>query len=194
MSDRQLRHFCRNKNCRTKLLAPTDNHHHAFCTKGCFKRFYTRRCKVCEKELPQEASPQRNCCRSAECRANFRKYRHAYVFGEVDERSARKTGLKNALKDDRAGGIVAGPPLSDFSLWAATLDPPKPQKPVDKSWRMNRQPGDIAAEWEANELKRREAEDAQYVAYDEEWMRKTPLDASGNYPLRTPENGWDPPR
>src|SRR5262245_6948352 len=183
MSDRKLRHFCRNKNCRTKLAAPTDNEHKAFCTPSCHEQFYRRRCKVCEKELPREASPQRNCCRSKECRANYRKFRHVYVFRKVDERSAHFTGLLSALEAPLAR-IIAGPPLSSFSLWAATLPDLKPRAPVAKPWRMHKQPGDLAAEWTANELKRREADDAQYVAEDEEWMRTTPPDASGNYPLR----------
>jgi hypothetical protein len=173
LSDRQLRHFCRNKNCRTKLAVPTDNHHKAFCCLDCYTRFYKRRCKVCEKELPVEASAQRNCCRSAKCRADFRKYRHIYVFRKVDERSAHFTGVKSGLCGPR---LVAGPPLSAFSLWAATLPDPKPQKPVDRSWRLDRQPGDLAAEWTAFEMARREVEDAQYVAEDEERLRHLTID------------------
>lgn len=181
MSDRQLRHFCRNKNCRTKLAVPTDNEHRAFCTEGCFNQFYRRRCKVCEKELPREASAQRNCCRSAKCRADFRKFRHSYAFGKVDARSAHLTGLKNPL-----ASVVAGPSLSDFSLWAATLPAPRPSRPpATPNWHMDRQPGALAAEWARRELARREADDVQYIVDDEEWMRTTPLDSSENYPLRT---------
>jgi hypothetical protein len=185
-----LRHYCRNKDCRTKLEVPTDNHHRAFCSRDCYKRFYRLKCFVCEKDLPKPKA----LCSGRDCRIDYRKFRHTYDFGQspakrkTDARSAHFTGLKNPL-----ARVVAGPSLSDFSLWAATLEDPKPSRSVVKpNWNMDRQPGDLAAEWEANEWKRREAEDAQYIAYDEEWMRKTPLDASGNYPLRTPENGWNP--
>jgi hypothetical protein len=54
-------------------------------------------------------------------------------------------------------------------------------------WQLHRQPGDLAAAWTARELAAREAEDEQYVKRDEEWMRRTPLDSSGNYPLRPRE-------
>jgi hypothetical protein len=167
------------------LAVPTDNHHKAFCTPDCYNRFYTRRCKVCEKELPREASPQRNCCRSGKCQADFRKYRHTYTFGKVDAKSPCGTGAKSAVTDDRAYRIVAGPELSDFALWAGTLPDPKPQRPAaDKSWRMDRRPGDLAAEWTASELVRREAEDVRYVAEDEARLQSEPVDASGNYALQ----------
>jgi hypothetical protein len=29
------RHRCRNQRCRSKLPAPVENEHHAFCTRGC---------------------------------------------------------------------------------------------------------------------------------------------------------------
>src|SRR5262249_27804493 len=179
-----LRHYCRR--CRTKLEVPTDNHHKAFCTPDCHSAFYTRRCKVCEKELPPEASPQRNCCRSKACQGDFRGYRHAYVLlppiCKVDAKSACGTGAKSADNGPRPYRIIAGPPLSDFALWAALLpDPKPPQKPADKSWRLDRQPGELAAEWTASELARREADDAQYVAEDEERLRAD-LTAGGGVP------------
>jgi hypothetical protein len=36
-----LRHQCRK--CRTKLAAPVENLHHAFCTSGCYRQFYWSR-------------------------------------------------------------------------------------------------------------------------------------------------------
>src|SRR5262245_57197243 len=123
MSEPKLRFYCRNLKCRTKLSSPTDNEHKAFCTQYCYDQFYKWRCKVCEKDLPKEGRP-RNCCRSKECQADFRKYRHAYTLpppiGKVDARSAHFTGLKSADNGPRPYRIIAGPTLSDFSLWAAT--------------------------------------------------------------------------
>jgi hypothetical protein len=190
MSDRQLRHFCRNKNCRTKLEVPTDNHHKAFCKPFCHATFYNRRCLVCEKDLPQ--GHRRQLCSDRKCRRDYRNFRPTYTFAlplpqnrRGDAKSPCGTGTIFGLKAPPGARVIAGPPLSDFSLWAATLPDLKSRPVVDKSsWRIDRQPGDLAAEWTANELARREAEDAQYVAEDEEWMRTTPLDASGNYPLR----------
>jgi hypothetical protein len=34
MSD--IRHYCRNTHCRSKLKAPVENEHHAFCAAGCY--------------------------------------------------------------------------------------------------------------------------------------------------------------
>ena len=70
-------------------------------------------------------------------------------------------GAKSRVKDTRPASI-AGPPLSDFSLWAATLDPP-PYRPM-AGWVSRPPPGTLAAEWTARELARREADDAKYVA------------------------------
>jgi hypothetical protein len=35
---RQARHYCRNTHRRSKLKAPVENEHHAFCTPGCHAR------------------------------------------------------------------------------------------------------------------------------------------------------------
>jgi hypothetical protein len=101
-----------------------------------------------------------------------------------DARSAHFTGVKSAIKAPAGRRIIAGPALSEFSLWAATLEPPK-QRSMDKpAWRSQRQPGDLAAEWTPRELARREADDAEYVAKDEERLRNEPVDLSGNYKLQ----------
>jgi hypothetical protein len=261
---------CRNSNCRTKLSAPTSNDHKAFCTPDCHERFYFQLCKVCEKHVPRTPrGKQRDCCRSRVCIKAFRDFRESYIMPrkaphhqneQNNSRSARKTGVKTAHKGPR---VIAGPALSDFSLWAATLDPPKPSRggvapakhpyteprecfrvhfaveapaigcglrlvAVDKvtaksvyvsdhdgreaeiglkewaalnpaqvgqsavmdgydsrpQWCLHRQPGDLAAEWTAPELARREAEDVRYVAEDEARLQSEPVDASGNYALQ----------
>jgi hypothetical protein len=183
---------CRNERCRTKLATPTSNEHKAFCKPYCYNQFYKRKCLVCEKPLSE--GHRRQLCNSRDCKRNYRNFRHSYVLEvhnsqnrQGDAKSPCGTGTIFGLKAPPGARVIAGPPLSEFALWAATLDPPKPQKPTVKSWHLQRQPGDLAAEWTARELAAREAEDEQYVKRDEERLRRTPLDASGNYPLRPRE-------
>lgn len=163
---------CRNLRCRLKLSIPTDNEHQAFCCRGCYDQFYKRRCLVCEKELPE--GYRRQLCSSPECKRDWRNFRHTYAYQpnrQTDSRSACAAGVKSALRAPPGARIIAGPALSEFSLWAATLDPPKPQPLGKPAWHQQHPPGHIAAEWTARELERREAEDAQYVAEDEARLR-----------------------
>jgi hypothetical protein len=188
-----MRHHCRNTHCRSKLETPTDNHHKAFCKPFCYTQFYRRKCRVCEKPLPEGS--RRQLCSARRCRLDYRNFRTSYVLPDavrvplepgckVDARSADFAGVKTALKAPPGARVIAGPALSDFSLWAATLDPPKP-RPADKpAWRLQRQPGELAAEWTAREWARREADDAQYVREDEARLQSEPVDASGNYALQ----------
>jgi hypothetical protein len=57
MFAQDLRHYCRNPRCRSKLPSPTDNHHRAFCCKGCHSSFYLKRCIVCENDKPSDWRP-----------------------------------------------------------------------------------------------------------------------------------------
>jgi hypothetical protein len=68
----ELRHYCRNSNCRTKLPEPTANLRRAFCTRGCHAQFYRNRCLVCENELPPGRS-DRKLCRRPKCRREYRQ-------------------------------------------------------------------------------------------------------------------------
>jgi hypothetical protein len=172
---------CRNSKCRSKLPAPTSNDHKAFCTPYCHTQFYKRKCLVCEKPLPE--GHRRQLCSARKCRLDYRNFRPAYVLEsgpglppepkcKSDAKSPCGTGTKIGIQGPAAYRIIAGPALSEFALWAATLEPPKPARPIDKpAWHLQRQPGDLAAEWTARELARREAEDAKYVAEDEERLR-----------------------
>ena len=170
---------CRNQRCRSKLPIPTDNDHKAFCSPYCFDQFYNWKCKVCENPiLKGRRRKQPDHCHARDCRLEFRRYPDAYSYPTSRERnygsgSAHFTGVKNAQEGTRAYRIVAGPALSAFSLWAATLDPPKPAPISKPAWRQQHEPGELAAEWTARELARREAEDAQYVAEDEERLRNS---------------------
>src|SRR6516225_7835340 len=44
----ELRHYCRNPRCRSKLPQPVANPREAFCARGCHSSFYLKRCLVCE--------------------------------------------------------------------------------------------------------------------------------------------------
>jgi len=46
-----IRHYCRNPHCRSKLKAPVEDHHLAFCTPSCHHNFYRLRCRICERRL-----------------------------------------------------------------------------------------------------------------------------------------------
>ena len=76
---------CRNPRCRMKLPAPTDNEHHAFCTRGCYEGFYRSRCRVCEADLRKtgkRGDANRRFCRPPNrCAAEAQKWPEKYAFG-----------------------------------------------------------------------------------------------------------------
>jgi hypothetical protein len=47
-SAEEVRHYCRNPRCGSKLPAPVSNSREAFCTRGCYNSFYLSRCLICE--------------------------------------------------------------------------------------------------------------------------------------------------
>ena len=187
-----LRIRCRNQRCRTKLAIPTDNHHKAFCAPYCYDQFYSRKCLVCEKPLPE--GHRRQLCSSRQCKLDYRNFRASYVLESAvpvpipqncqgDSKSPCGTGTFSGIKGPPTYRIVAGPKLSPSALWAATLHTALPGDAATlalaQAERVNRQPrphwqnqpGDLATQWVARELARREAEDAQYVAEDEARLR-----------------------
>ncbi len=180
--------FCRNVRCKTKLSIPTDNLHKAFCTPYCYNQFYAWRCRVCEEPIQRgrrRVEPKH--CHARDCRMAFKRFPETYLYPKPQEtggpgqsaqqgsRSVRFAGVKSGPNGPR---VVAGPPLSDFALWAATIHPPAPHKPTGKPWGT---PGAIAEAWTARELAADEAEDAQYLKDDEARLKSEPVDASGNY-------------
>jgi hypothetical protein len=97
---------CRNLRCRSKLPIPTDNEHHAFCSKYCFEQFFQWRCKVCEKPiLKGRRRKVPDYCHDHRCRKEFRRYPDAYSYSgrnfNQDAKSAHFMGVKIALDDDR---------------------------------------------------------------------------------------------
>jgi len=100
-----LRHYCRNLRCRSKLPAPVENTHFAFCTPGCHASFYRSRCLVCEEPMRRKRESQRVKSGHKKCEAEYRKFPHAFSFplsrakiSDEGLRSADKTGVKFGLK------------------------------------------------------------------------------------------------
>jgi hypothetical protein len=109
------RHYCRNLRCRSKLPAPVENEHHAFCTRGCYESFYRTRCRVCETDLRKtgkRGDESRRYCRSPNrCAREAQKWPEKYGFGArgllppvkrtTNDSYIDSTGLKIGLKADR---------------------------------------------------------------------------------------------
>jgi hypothetical protein len=110
-----LRHYCRNKHCRTKLAVPVENEHHAFCARGCHSVFYRLRCLVCEDSMHRKNGRQKFKSGHGRCTNEYRQFPHAYEWGGYRPSrnvnnpltSAHSTGVKRP--DWR---IVAGSPRS----------------------------------------------------------------------------------
>jgi hypothetical protein len=74
----ELRHYCRNPRCRSKLPAPIANPREAFCARGCHGSFYRKRCLVCEASMERKTERQLICGK--------RKCRNALKGGEIPGR------------------------------------------------------------------------------------------------------------
>ena len=67
-----LRHRCRNPQCRAKLPVSATNAREAFCCCGCHAFFRTR-CRVCEQPIEQPArGGTRLICKRAMCKSAWR--------------------------------------------------------------------------------------------------------------------------
>jgi hypothetical protein len=121
--DTELRHFCRNTKCRSKLKRPVSNKREAFCARGCHTAFYRKRCLVCEGPLQRRNETQRVCrksqCRKAwRARAGFGRYCPSNSVS-LASKTPNFIGSKSALKSNRAWRQIAGPKLSRSQLqWA----------------------------------------------------------------------------
>jgi hypothetical protein len=69
----EVRHYCRNPHCRSKLPAPVVNSQRAFCCRGCYAQFFARHCRVCEAEVPYREGRGNRVCRRAKCRNAIKK-------------------------------------------------------------------------------------------------------------------------
>jgi hypothetical protein len=67
----EVRHYCRNPKCHSKLPKPVSNEREAFCARGCHTAFYRKRCLVCEGPIERTRDDQK-ICRKAKCRSAWR--------------------------------------------------------------------------------------------------------------------------
>jgi hypothetical protein len=106
------RHYCRNPRCRSKLPAPVENDHHAFCCRGCHSSFYWSRCLVCEEPIRRKSERQRFGSGHKICEQEYRRFPRVYdlptrepiantVQRATGSRSAHSTGLKIGLEGER---------------------------------------------------------------------------------------------
>jgi hypothetical protein len=125
-SAEEVRHYCRNPRCRSKLSAPVRNPRDAFCTRGCYNSFFLHRCLVCEGRIEQPKRGKRLICKKAKCRSAFRHYScfgryHASSAAKLISKEADLAGVKEPLKLDRPRRILAGPELSAAALHCAAV-------------------------------------------------------------------------
>jgi hypothetical protein len=136
-----LRHYCRNRHCRSKLKQPVENHHHAFCTRGCFESFYRNRCRVCERDLRKQGrrgDAGRLYCRPPNrCGHEGRKWPHKYGYPSIPHPHAIQTSKvpilrasKPAPRGDRASFF--GPADWPISVMNGRIGGPRSQIPDRK--------------------------------------------------------------
>jgi hypothetical protein len=106
-----LRHRCRNPQCRVKLPAPVTNARDAFCCCGCHASFFRTRCRVCEAPIKQPARGTRLICNRAKCKSVWRaglglgRYPTPSRAESIREVPVNK-GPKVGSSDDRASWLV----------------------------------------------------------------------------------------
>jgi hypothetical protein len=137
----ELRHYCRNLRCRSKLRAPVANPREAFCVRGCHTSFYLHRCLVCERPVEE----RRKVCKRAKCKSALKarfglgKY-HSPQSGFKAQEVPDSIGAKEAAKLDVAWRIVAGPELTPMQLHCATVGGKEAVERINgtnlKHWRL----------------------------------------------------------
>jgi hypothetical protein len=115
------RQYCRNSRCRSKLREPVENHHHAFCCKGCFETFYLRRCRVCERDISNDPltgearkrlSRRKYCGRK--CANEAERFSRAYAWigsqptkREMNSRNAHEMGIESGSRGRPTNGMFS---------------------------------------------------------------------------------------
>jgi hypothetical protein len=113
----ELRHYCRNPKCRSKLPKPVANPKEAFCARGCHSSYYLKRCVVCEGPLDRKRADQR-VCRKSLCRSTFRA---GYDGGRYLPSSSAKLASKKLVNK----GAKGAPKLDPRSIsWLVVAGPP----------------------------------------------------------------------
>ena len=118
--DTEVRHYCRNPKCRSKLKAPIANTREAFCTRGCRERFYRLRCYVCEEKKPGRLDA--HTCGRRKCKNAIRSLKRPEDTSRVEIGLGNpiKSGLPEADKYGRAWKVVSGE-ISPNAFHCATL-------------------------------------------------------------------------
>ena len=122
----EVRHYCRNPRCRSKLPAPVSNPREAFCTRGCYDSFYRHRCLICERPIKQPKRGKRVICNKATCRSALRsnsylgRYHRSFAAKSISNK-ADFIGVKEPLKPHRPWRVSAGPELSASALHCAVV-------------------------------------------------------------------------
>jgi hypothetical protein len=127
MNPSNIRTYCRDPKCRCALPQPAEERR-AFCSRGCYDRFYRTRCKVCAEPSVNGRLHAKSCAYAHRQNPELYAYKKLSKTedGELspkrrsDERNPYKTGLKTR-------GRTWGPVLSDDEYWLASL----PLHPID---------------------------------------------------------------
>jgi hypothetical protein len=138
----ELRHFCRNKLCRSKLPAPVSNLREAFCARGCHGSFYLHRCLACEGPIERKREDQK-VCRRPKCRNAWRAGsgfgRYATSAAKLASETPDFIDPKAPLKADR-WRIVAGSELTPTQLHCAIVGGQEAVERINgtnlKHWRL----------------------------------------------------------
>jgi hypothetical protein len=138
----ELRHYCRNPKCRSKLKEPAQNLREAFCARGCHSSFYLKRCGVCEVALEQKYRKLKRgdltkfvkvqsglTCGSSECKRRWREGDGLGRFWPKPHRGSQAADLhKEAPAAQRVFSAsqtpwrrIAGPRLTSDQFRAATV-------------------------------------------------------------------------
>ncbi len=112
-TDDEVRRYCRNPRCRSKLPAPVSNPREAFCTRGCHNSFYRHRCLICERPIEQPKRGRRLICRKPKCRRALRSNsclgsHHTSFAAKAISNKADFIGVKQPLKPRRPWRIRRG--------------------------------------------------------------------------------------
>jgi hypothetical protein len=78
------------RRCGTKLTKPTSNQRSAFCCRGCFRIFYSKRCLACEEP---KAEPGKALCGRRNCRLEFNGLKRHGMLGWYYAHKARQESL-----------------------------------------------------------------------------------------------------
>jgi hypothetical protein len=124
----EVRHYCRNPKCRSKLKSAVSNPREAFCARGCYTSFYRKRCLVCEEAMERRTEHQLVCgkrlCRNA-LQGGFNGGRYHASSSVINPlKTSIKPGVKSGVRGDRPElwtVVAAGTPIRANQYHCATV-------------------------------------------------------------------------